>query len=612
MKKAVLCLLSVLIVFSLFSGCSVDNGKLKIKTEIGKQIDSMLSADDDRIVESAMESLMKNSPLFADDGFRERFVDEVRYKVSEIQVKEKTGQVTIKVTAPDLREIMQQAGVLMTDMDGNSEAVAILKEKLVRGCPKTENELTCQIRLAKESWTLIPTKELFNVLTGNIYGDMWDVDGFTGDFSDPVTEQTQTQNVTAPENMDIGEYVECFRKMLQSTYFAWESGAVFSGNIREQIISEYIACCNTPIGMYEFFTYSGMIYTADVMDPSSDAEGYKDPEKKFLVSYELDADTVDWILRNVFGVTPDRQSRGDTYYYKGDKIYVEAVMGGGPSYSFYVQDYKAIGNNKYELRVRREIDLYGEAEEYGDFLFVASPSYDAEMGAYWRIYSYSRAKNVVEEEMVGESEYYDDYDDYYNDYDDDYDYDDYDDYYEDDDTSDYEEEIYEGWKKSYLEVIDNITEEYGDAAGDCFSYYLLNIDGDSVPELYVDYGSTAGGSELFTYCNGASDSVMLYVDGLAYIEGSGVFRDSGGHMGIYYDEVYEIRGGSISCVGRGDCEQTDIYSDAMEYFWNDEAVTEQEYSDMLNSLFNEDRASYPYSDDTSYSHYEIAQAVKSY
>lgn len=159
----------------------------------------------------------------------------------------------------------------------------------------------------------------------------------------------------------------------------------------------------------------------------------------------------------------------------------------------------------------------------------------------------------------------------------------------------------QSWKQLYIDYINGHNQ--------FLSSKLININGDDIPELYIDYGVTAYGSVICSYADGMLIEQYLYVAGLSYIEGENLFRDTGGHMDVYYDKIYTIQDGQFVLLYSGNYgaennadRQLDesgrlIYN----YYWNGSQVSsEEEYMNLLNQVYNTDMAVSPY-DGTEYS-----------
>lgn len=138
----------------------------------------------------------------------------------------------------------------------------------------------------------------------------------------------------------------------------------------------------------------------------------------------------------------------------------------------------------------------------------------------------------------------------------------------------------------------------GEAPTDMTSARFLYVDDNHVPELWMDYGYGYAGGEVFTAESGASDKVYISQGITRYIENSNLLLLRGGHMGMYYDTLYQIKDGKFTAMASGNYAAPDdgnIQTDengnpVYEYKWNDAAVTEKEYKKSLAELFDEEKA----------------------
>ena len=244
-----------------------------------------------------------------------------------------------------------------------------------------------------------------------------DIDGnyncFTEGFTDVITveldntestENTTTTISNETTNADIpeAEAIAAFERMLKDSDAIWGWNVYegydnhqFASMSNSEIIENWIACDGTPLGVYEVFSpdgTNGIKYT----DEPSEENSYSDPEGKFWCSYELDADLVDWILKNVFGKEPDRNLSSDNTYYSGNKVYVHSELGGGPGYIYKISDYEKLSDGKYFIYVDAEYEVdAGVPDTY--LKFTATPKRDTEKGIYWQIHSLEGRKNKIPE-----------------------------------------------------------------------------------------------------------------------------------------------------------------------------------------------------------------------
>lgn len=162
----------------------------------------------------------------------------------------------------------------------------------------------------------------------------------------------------------------------------------------------------------------------------------------------------------------------------------------------------------------------------------------------------------------------------------------------------------EEWKIAYINFINEKGKVYNSlTASYVDEYKLVNIDNDSIPELYINLGSVAAGDWICSYYNDSIICQHMYNYGFAYIEGENLFIDSGGRMDTYYDVVYSIENGVFSIVGSGDygaVDNSNVQYDETgypiyDYYWNGNKLTnENEYVKLLSEIFDRSQAITPY------------------
>lgn len=159
------------------------------------------------------------------------------------------------------------------------------------------------------------------------------------------------------------------------------------------------------------------------------------------------------------------------------------------------------------------------------------------------------------------------------------------------------------WQTAYIQFLeeDYFVDNY---EANMYACSLLYIDDDEIPELYIEYGSTAGGSKLVYFDGEEIITQQLYTLGLSYIERENLFLDSGGHMDEYYDTVYTIQDDEFTVVASGtygskDNSNVQYDSDGepiYEYYWNEKKTTKTNYISNLDNTFDTDLAIKPFGD----------------
>lgn len=156
----------------------------------------------------------------------------------------------------------------------------------------------------------------------------------------------------------------------------------------------------------------------------------------------------------------------------------------------------------------------------------------------------------------------------------------------------------DSWKSAYLNYIETNTQIEDPEKGTHREIYkLLDLNEDGVSELYINFGSTAGGDAILSYFNGEIVEQKMDNYGFRYIEGANLFRDSGGHMDEYYDKIYTLENGNFVLLysgeyGAEDNSKVEYGDDGMpvyRYFWENEEVSSEEYERKLNEVYDTEK-----------------------
>lgn len=146
----------------------------------------------------------------------------------------------------------------------------------------------------------------------------------------------------------------------------------------------------------------------------------------------------------------------------------------------------------------------------------------------------------------------------------------------------------ENWKNSYLEYLTGL--EYGDE----WTYSLIYVDGDEIPELVIDTGVEATGCQILTWHEGRLAVLQTSRLYFTYIEKGNLLCNSEGNMGYYYDDVYALRDGQWEYIGGGTLhdadgiQQFDENGDwIFEYHWMEQPVDKAEYEEKLHAIYPE-------------------------
>lgn len=159
------------------------------------------------------------------------------------------------------------------------------------------------------------------------------------------------------------------------------------------------------------------------------------------------------------------------------------------------------------------------------------------------------------------------------------------------------------WREAYINYVNEHGNTY-DSFGHAMEIYkLVNINNDSIPELYINFGTTAGGDVICTYYDGKVVEQPMWNYGFSYMEGQNIFRDAGGHMDVYHDKIYSIENGQFVLFhegnyGAADNSHVQFDSDGnpiYDYYWDGtEVSSETEYMNLLNEVYNAQQAITPF------------------
>lgn len=173
-----------------------------------------------------------------------------------------------------------------------------------------------------------------------------------------------------------------------------------------------------------------------------------------------------------------------------------------------------------------------------------------------------------------------------------------------------EEQILADCKKAYLEFLKDKKDPYR-------LFSLVYMDHDDIPELYLSGVSEAEGDMICSFKNG----VVVYqhlsrIGGGKYVERSGRMINQNGHMGLYYDHVYQLSENGFSQVLNAKYTESyehignEEYITHREYFIDDTPVSEADYNRAVSSAFDLSKAISLYENAVSYD--EVIQQFANY
>ncbi|MFR5876870.1 MAG: hypothetical protein ACLUFN_10310 [Eubacterium sp.] len=193
----------------------------------------------------------------------------------------------------------------------------------------------------------------------------------------------QAENLVA-EQSDF----DLFEDMLNKTCWVWQMNDSLDTNeiSISELIENFIILDAVPCGLYTNFW--------DLPD-----NYYEQTDPKGIFSsgaYKLNADNVDWIIRNVFGLTPDRNVSSNEFYYDDGYLYRALELGGGIENTYEITETKELENGQYGFTVftHENIEDWSKESEKTIY-FSATLKNDSNMELYWSINKFSNNASII-------------------------------------------------------------------------------------------------------------------------------------------------------------------------------------------------------------------------
>ncbi len=104
------------------------------------------------------------------------------------------------------------------------------------------------------------------------------------------------------------------------------------------------------------------------------------------------------------------------------------------------------------------------------------------------------------------------------------------------------------WREAYSSYLNDLPED--DMSSD-YTYSLIYVDEDDIPELVCNSGVEAAGCQILTFKDGKVDVLQTSRLYFTYAEKNNIICNSEGHMGYYYDLFFGINDGKWVSLGSG-------------------------------------------------------------
>lgn len=204
------------------------------------------------------------------------------------------------------------------------------------------------------------------------YSDVHEEDGkviATGDDGSEIEVEIKITDKQTNEDSKVSEYIEAtdedwenFNKFLHDTAFDQVNYNRESESAYEQAYS--FICGNWGSSVYYHFFEDEGIEQFSANGQTDEGEQIfdkPDPLGKLNKSHiynKYPADKIDWIVKNIFRLEPNRKYIDDSCYYYGDYFYSETGQGGDALPEFHTK-YERLSDGRYRAEARGDSVSYG-------------------------------------------------------------------------------------------------------------------------------------------------------------------------------------------------------------------------------------------------------------
>lgn len=157
------------------------------------------------------------------------------------------------------------------------------------------------------------------------------------------------------------------------------------------------------------------------------------------------------------------------------------------------------------------------------------------------------------------------------------------------------------WKQAYIDYLNSFANI--DELASNYTYFLIYVDDNDVPELFIRTNCEASGESIVTYFDGEINDIHLSRIGSAYVDKSGLVMTNTGHMDYYPVTITKLENGMISDVANGMSywadEDRERYANGetedyiLSYEWEEQAVTEEEFYTHINEIYDMEKSHTP-------------------
>ncbi len=166
---------------------------------------------------------------------------------------------------------------------------------------------------------------------------------------------------------------------------------------------------------------------------------------------------------------------------------------------------------------------------------------------------------------------------------------------------------YASWQEAYYSIIRQtdysvLVQDDNRSLGGYYSYALIYLDSDDIPELFVMHDCEASGERVLSFYDGKVGSLQLGRIGTSYIENSGLLCSNNGHMDYYPCLISQLREGRFYRVASGVSGGLDWGTEMMldeagmpiyQYEWEGKRVSEETYEASIDQIFDRSKGDRP-------------------
>ena len=151
------------------------------------------------------------------------------------------------------------------------------------------------------------------------------------------------------------------------------------------------------------------------------------------------------------------------------------------------------------------------------------------------------------------------------------------------------------WRQAYIDFLKEQPDK------DNFDgYVFLFLDDDDIPEIAEIGKCEAIGCKILNYADDQVNETQLSRLNFTYVPSHGLLCNSDGNMWYYYDIVYSLVDGRLTQIGEGIYEEANLddltYDEEgfaiikYDYYWDGEQVSQTQYENSLNWVYDTDQA----------------------